>query len=320
MQKSLYENLRFLICPLCSSSLLSTAGYWRCSNDDCRYSSGFATIGNQPILVDFSNTILDREKLLCSSGATQIERPSGNARYWIKDRFLRRDAVTIAQNNASDMVARLKQHSKQPTLLIIGGGSVGIGSEVFLEDKDLNVISFDIYVSATTQFLADGHRIPIADCSIDGVWVQYVLEHVLNPWQVVAEIYRVLCSDGLVYSETPFLQQVHEGPYDFTRFTHSGHRWLFRQFEEINSGIGMGMGVQQMWSIEHLIRGISRSERVGQGAKLIASYFLLLLERLIPLPYRYDSASSFFFLGRKSQTLLTPREMINYYRGAKQLA
>ena len=59
---------------------------------------------------------------------------------------------------------------------------------------------------------------------IDLVIIQAVLEHVMYPNKVVSEIYRVLKNDGLIYSETPFMQQVHEGPYDFSRFTESGHR------------------------------------------------------------------------------------------------
>ena len=35
--------------------------------------------------------------------------------------------------------------------------------------------------------------------------VQAGLEHVRDPWQVVAEIHRVLKDDGLVYAETPFM-------------------------------------------------------------------------------------------------------------------
>ena len=46
--------------------------------------------------------------------------------------------------------------------------------------------------------------------------------------------------DGLVYADTPFMQQVHMGRYDFTRFTYLGHRRLFRKFEEIDSGAVSG--------------------------------------------------------------------------------
>jgi ubiquinone/menaquinone biosynthesis C-methylase UbiE len=67
--------------------------------------------------------------------------------------------------------------------------------------------------------VADGHQLPIADGSVDGVWIQAVLEHVLDPSIVVQEIHRVLTPGGVVYAETPFMQPVHEGAYDFTRFS-----------------------------------------------------------------------------------------------------
>ena len=93
-------------------------------------------------------------------------------------------------------------------------------------------------------FIADAHNIPIVNEYFDCVIIQAVLEHVLRPNQVVNEIFRVLKANGIVYSETPFLQQVHEGPYDFTRFTESGHRYLFKNFELIKSGASDGAGLQ----------------------------------------------------------------------------
>ena len=85
----------------------------------------------------------------------------------------------------------------------------------------IDLISFDVYASPATQFVGDGHSIPLADGSVDGVIVQAVLEHVLEPTIVADEIHRVLRTGGIVYADTPFLQQVHEGAYDFTRFTDS---------------------------------------------------------------------------------------------------
>ena len=66
--------------------------------------------------------------------------------------------------------------------------------------------------SRNTQFVADAHRVPLATESVDALVIQAVLEHVLDPWRVAAEIHRVLRPGGLVYADTPFLQQVHEGP------------------------------------------------------------------------------------------------------------
>ena len=113
----------------------------------------------------------------------------------------------------------------------------------YMSDQAIRLIGFDIYCSTLTQFVADGHQIPLRDGSVDGVLVQAGLEHVLDPWRVVAEIHRVLKDDGLVYAETPFMQQVHEGPYDFTRFTESGHRYLFPQIRAHRLGPGARDGL-----------------------------------------------------------------------------
>src|SRR5690606_38382329 len=111
----------------------------------------------------------------------------------------------------------------------------------------------DVYSSPEVDFIADGHEIPIRSGSVDAVIVQAVLEHVLDPQKVVDEIHRVLKPQGLVYAETPFMQQVHEGPYDFTRFTESGHRWLFRRFARIDSGALRGPGTALLWSVRYAI-------------------------------------------------------------------
>lgn len=308
-----------LICPRCRSALITHAKRLTCSNDACSYGNevGFPYVRDQPVLVDFMDSILNRDEVLATGGESPVTRKSNRLQVLIKNQMLRSDAVATARRTAARIYNELESKHHAPFVLIVGGGSRGIGTDIFFNQPHVGVISFDIYASPNTQFLADAHSIPLNNGSVDVVWIQYVLEHVLDPWRVVAEIYRVLRNDGLVYAETPFLQQVHEGPYDFTRFTHSGHRWLFRKFEEIDSGISMGLGAQQMWSVEHLFRGIFRSKRIGQGAKLLASLGLRMLECLVPISYRYDSASSFYFFGRKSQTELLPSEIVRYYRGIK---
>jgi ubiquinone/menaquinone biosynthesis C-methylase UbiE len=102
---------------------------------------------------------------------------------------------------------------------------------------------------------------------VDAVVIQAVLEHVLDPSHVVREIQRVLRNGGFVYAQTPFLQQVHAGPYDFVRYTSSGHRYLFRAFEEIAAGPVAGPGTQLLWGIDHIVRGQSRSELAGKLAR-----------------------------------------------------
>jgi ubiquinone/menaquinone biosynthesis C-methylase UbiE len=179
------------------------------------------------------------------------------------------------------------------------------------------VLGFDLYESELTQFIADAHQIPVAGESVDAVVIQAVLEHVLDPVQVVSEVERVLKPAGLVYAETPFLQQVHDGALDFVRYTSSGHRYLFRAFDEIAAGPVAGPGTQLQWSLDHTVRALLRSELAG---KLVRGLFFWLryVDELVPMSAAMDNASAYFFLGRKTDHVLTAREIVSYYKGAQR--
>jgi ubiquinone/menaquinone biosynthesis C-methylase UbiE len=179
----------------------------------------------------------------------------------------------------------------------------------------VRLLSFDIYASAFTTFVADAHRIPVRDASIDGVWVQAVLEHVLDPVAVVAEIRRTLKPGAWVYAETPFMQQVHEGPFDFTRFTHSGHRWLFRDFDEVESGSVAGAGTQLAWALEHFGRALTRSRAAGKMVRA-AFFWLRWLDALAGSRENLDAASVLFFFGCKGDGSMPAKAVPSYYRGA----
>lgn len=127
-------------------------------------------------------------------------------------------------------------HARRPRVLIIGGGTIGIGAEEVLRDDSCETVETDVYIGPRTAIVCDAHNLPFADGTFDAVVCQAVLEHVLDPWRVAQEVRRVLTADGYVYSEVPFMQQVHEGAFDFTRFTHVGHRRLWHEFDEIRPG------------------------------------------------------------------------------------
>jgi hypothetical protein len=133
---------------------------------------------------------------------------------------------------------------------------------------------------------------------------------------VVSEIYRVLKQTGIVYAETPFLQHVHEGAYDFTRFTESGHRCLFKYFELIKSGESAGAGSQLLGSFDNFFRGLFRSRKFGKAIKL-CFFWLKHFDRLIPESYNIDAASGVFFLGKKQMSPIDRKEMVAHYKGAQ---
>ena len=270
----------------------------------------------KPILIDFSDSVVCEHDIVTSHAASQIPRKSYDGVASKVKRMLSPEKKETRINIAR-LVSDLRDLGRPARLLVVGGGTIGQGMRALYDNPDILTYSFDIYDSPHVQFIADAHHIPLPDGFFDAVVVQAVLEHVLRPRQVVSEIWRVLADDGLVYAETPFMQQVHEGPYDFTRFTGSGHRYLFRDFDHLCSGAVGGPGVQFMWSVEHLTRGVFHSVRAGKIAKL-AFFWTQYFDLIIPPTYAEDGASGIFFYGRRSTRTMTPHQIIAFYRGAQK--
>ncbi len=305
-----------LCCPCYKrSKIIVVLDELYCISKECNYSEHcFPKVSGKPILIDFTNSVCTLESFKTIEDGSVLQRKRSPVQNFLKRIIWGTSQKTVS--NCKKFINLLLQDSASPRLLVVGGGSVGSGSDFLYSQSNVEVISFDIYASPYTDFVADAHGIPIPDTSVDGVWVQAVLEHVLDPVKVVQEIHRVLKPNGIVYAETPFMQQVHEKAYDFTRFTESGHRWLFKNFDLIDSGSVLGAGVALLWSIRYFFSAILRSKKIG----LIFSVFFFWLrffDYLIPQSYTSDAASSIFFLGRKSENVLLTSEIIEFYRGVR---
>ncbi|MEZ5420593.1 MAG: methyltransferase domain-containing protein [Vicinamibacterales bacterium] len=184
------EALPLLACPRCRSSLRERedAGL-ACSEPTCRFHAGFPMLAGQPALVDPDTSLLDEAHLAASQGASLITR-GGGSRLGALARRVFVGANHVASRFARDLAA--PGIGPPPVVLVVGGGTVGGGSEALYASHHIRLLAFDIYASATTALVADAHRIPLHPASVDGVWVQAVLEHVLEPAAVVAEIVQVL--------------------------------------------------------------------------------------------------------------------------------
>ena len=255
------------------------------------------SVDGVPVLVDFDESVLDPNVTLMTEAASPITR-GGRSRIHPQ-----------VAANLGRLVALLSPASR---VLVVGGGEDAHGLRPLVEEGDVTSITFDIYASALTDFVADAHSIPLPDESVDCVVIQAVLEHVLDPWRVVAEIHRVLRSDGVVYAETPFMQQVHEGAYDFTRFTESGHRWLFRRFHLIESGAIGGPVLVSAWTVEYLLRGLKAPRKIRSLIRRIFNWFSRFDPNLNQV-LRADCASAVYFLGRKSNTPISPADIIAFF-------
>jgi SAM-dependent methyltransferase len=302
-----------IVCPSCYSGLRNGSSEYFCTNKSCRYfSRSFPIVRGQPALIDFDRSIFDRASYCIGKDESAIARdPNGRTLRSMLGKFLF-GSNTIAAIKSTEILHRAKALAPSPLLLIIGGGTIGSGTQSLYQDNSVQVISTDVYASQHTHLLADAHYLPFASESFHAVWVQAVLEHVLDPHQVAAEINRILKPGGLLYADTPFMQQVHEEAYDFTRFTLNGHRWLFRRFEEIEAGVVAGAGTATLWSLRYLARALG----FRRLASVIYAAFswLRFLDGVAVPGGNADAASSVYFFGVKSGRELHPKEMLWYYR------
>ncbi len=280
----------------------------------------YAVVQDQPVLLPpVGRTSAGWTFPTVHAGQQADIRPHDPSRRGIIDRLKRRVRGDRDNSAATTHIASFmaERPVDRRTVLIIGGGTIGAGSEPLFDIPGATIVSFDVYPSANTTFVADGHQLPIAAASVDVVWVQAVLEHVAQPSVVVDELTRVLVPGGLVYAETPFLQPVHEGPYDFTRFTHSGHRLLFGRFDQIDAGPIGGPGAVLALALRGLVGGLTRSRRAARLAYAFAAG-LGSLDRAIPQDWRVDFATGTHFLGAKHDDRIREFQAPDYYQGAQQ--
>ena len=166
---------------------------------------------------------------------------------------------SISSKNISSIL--LKYQPKH--ILIIGSAEVGAGCKFIYELNNVEIIGLDIYKTATVTILCDAHNLKFSDSYFDLVICQAVLEHVQSPKRVVNEINRVLKAGGVVYSEIPFLQPVHEFPHDYTRYTKEGHKQLFSDYDVFDVGINGGYFNTVAWIFRYLLQSLFRIRHIA---------------------------------------------------------
>lgn len=322
MQRSELSNAmrERLACPNCRAALNTDGQSLVCASSSCRRQ--FPIVDGIPVLIAEERSVFAIEDFISGRDTTFHRQQStvNNMLHRLLDLLPSIGHSVGAKANYDRLAASLSDRTREAKVLVVGGSILGVGMEGLEMVPGIELVASDVSFGPLTQIVCDAHDIPFADETFDAVIAQAVLEHVVDPNRCVEEIHRVLKPDGFVYAETPFMQQVHMGPYDFTRFTHSGHRRLFRRFAEVASGPICGPGMALAWSYQYFLLSFATSRTARGLARAFSSvtaFYLKYFDRyLVKKKGAVDGASGFFFMGRKSTRSLTDRELIGYYRGA----
>ncbi|MBZ5511355.1 MAG: class I SAM-dependent methyltransferase [Acidobacteriia bacterium] len=273
----------------------------------------FPAAGNRPILINETNSVFRIPEIESFSFMGMHQRPSIFVRLLPSP-----DCNVAADRNYRRLAQQLLPGAR---ILVLGAANGGLGTETIYH-SNFTVINSDVWPGAVVDIILDAHDIPFPSESFDCVVAQAVLEHVADPFRCVAEIHRVLKPDGIVYAETPFMQQVHGAEYDFCRFTHLGHRRLFRWFSVIDSGIVAGPGMSLAWAWEYFWmsfvnrRGLMR--KLLRAMSRLTAFWMPWCDAFLSTRLgAYDAASGFYFMGRKAPQPISDRDLLAEFRGVR---
>lgn len=328
-----------LRCPRCHAALSGVAQAFRPADAGLKpratlpsgtltcaaCSSSYPVVNGAPILIDPERSVFTPDGIVADFERTRAQPQ----RSWLKRLVWGIASRTphVTSHRRQEAIARkfadrLAADRPAPSILIVGSGTDGIGVAVLRAIPGATLCEFDVYLTDARMLVADLLDLPFESGSFDAVVSQGVLEHVIDPHRAAEEIHRVLKPGGLVFSTTPFVLGVHLPVADYTRFSRLGVIRLFRRFTPVECDVIEGAGVSLAYSISYF--GMALGSVVGGAggakfAKYAVNYlifFLPWLDRLVRRsPISIDAASSYYYIGRRSDTTLPDREIVAMFQG-----
>ena len=108
-------------------------------------------------------------------------------------------------------------------VLDVGAGEVKRYKNLFTCDE---YVTLDMNAEFKPDIIASATSLPMADRSFDTVISNQVLGDIADPDKAISEMARVLKTGGhLLFSES-FINELHDEPYDYWRFTPHGYKEL----------------------------------------------------------------------------------------------
>ena len=150
-------------------------------------------------------------------------------------RYSHKYSKIISRNNITKYILRdlkeLEKNNKMFDALFVGSG--GALERLIKENFRCNLITIDVDIKRKPNYVMSVADMHFKNNKFDVIFIYEVLEHVDKPFEASNELFRVLKPGGTLLLSTPFIFGIHDGPYDYWRFTKYGLKNLFYKFREI---------------------------------------------------------------------------------------
>ena len=302
-------------CPRCHGHLSAHTERLECDTASCGLL--FPVVRGVPVLIDEGKSMFR----LSDYAGDPLSKPEQSAVQRFALRWLPSlDLNVAAKHNVHLMKALLFSGGVRPKILSIGSKHPSGAMSSLCDHPDVECVSCDLVYADGVDVIADPVSLPFSDGVFDGLLVDAVLEHCIDPQGVVREIHRVLRSGGYVYSDTPFMIPVHAGAYDFCRFSALAHRLLFNGFRQVEHGVSSGPAAALGYSIQSVLLAFTSSRRFRFAVKGLCrllffwiKYLDLLLARR---PGALDAALGTYFIGERLPEPISDQDLLACYAGA----
>lgn len=217
--------LSLLVCPACKGKLDAGEGF---SCRGCR--ATYEVVGDVPHLLDEKRKEgkQDLSRTFEFKSSLRNSRIFKALKYIFGADFVPRDPL----RQFNDLF--LNKAGTGGLVLNMGSGSTRLAE---------GVVNMDIEHLPNVDIVADGSRLPFPPGVFDAVISEAVIEHVKDPGAFVSELKRVLKKGGVVFIVAPFVHHFHAYPNDFQRYSLEGLKVLFKDFDEMESGVYRGPSV-----------------------------------------------------------------------------
>jgi SAM-dependent methyltransferase len=174
----------------------------------------------------------------------------------------------------------LKKHATEELVLDIGSG--GSSYARYFPNR----LTVDIDPDRKPEVVADAASLPFKDGEYSFILCTEMLEHVLDPEKVMAELRRVLAPGGTLLLTTRFVYPLHDAPHDYWRYTRPNLERLFSAFPSVTIEAEAGPFTSLGILVERfLMQTEVRGGKIMKGMLLIFSRLLTFGDWIILRSY-----------------------------------
>tara|TARA_B100000686_G_scaffold160642_2_gene168302 strand:+ start:796 stop:1533 length:738 start_codon:yes stop_codon:yes gene_type:complete len=105
------------------------------------------------------------------------------------------------------------------SILDLGGNKIKKRGQFNIENHSDNVTYTDISKEKKPDIQASAALLPFKPDIFDIIICAELLEHVLNPPEILTELHRIIKPNGKLFITVPFMYHIHSDPSDYGRYT-----------------------------------------------------------------------------------------------------